>query len=551
MNTSPFSQISSIYGKNHFEIDGPLQLIGRYFGRDFSGLSELGLYAGTDLYEIAEHVDKRGRPQHVMWSIDGERVDRVWLDPSERESLDALVSRYHVNLFPYRDGDWFSHFASEYLISDPGMACVLTVTNQTAYAIFKYGSSEQKSELPGLTGGSLPLKWGATWFTEIQGGSDLGSNTVSAANVNGKWHLNGNTKYFSSDAGLADLALVSARLEGSVPGAKGLSLFLVPEFSSDGKRNFSIRRLKDKSATAAVPTGEVEFQNSEASFIGDPDKGIYYIMEDLMVSRLSNSFGALGVARKSYLEAYFYTGKRSAFGRKLSDHPLVRRDLMEMEIYLEGTLALSFLAVDAFQKSYMETPPYTPKYHFARLLTHIAKNLTADMAAFVSQMAMELHGGIGFLREFPIERLHREALITPIWEGPSNIQALDMLESMQKKKSHIPLLKYLEEMKSEVAEGKDLFQEMTDKISLAIQQSESLPLDQVQFMAKDTLSTIGHSLAVAVLIHAGNKLDSERFLKIANLYAARFVYHRGFSPQSIEDAEEIIRMDQIEKVSAQ
>jgi len=91
------------------------------------------------------------------------------------------------------------------------------------------------------------LLFGATWFTEIQGGSDLGANMVEA-NLNGEnWLLNGTTKYFASNAGLADLALVSARPKGGKNGAKGLSLFAVPKENSKGKRNFMIRRLKRKS----------------------------------------------------------------------------------------------------------------------------------------------------------------------------------------------------------------------------------------------------------------------------------------------------------------
>ena len=97
------------------------------------------------------------------------------------------------------------------------------------------------------------------------------------------------------------------------------------------------------------------------------------------------------------------------------------------------TTAITLKAIHEFQKSFKETPPYTERYHYARLLTHIAKNLTADMSSYVTRLAMELHGGIGFLSEFPVERWHREALITPIWEGTSNIQALDMLEAIVKK----------------------------------------------------------------------------------------------------------------------
>ncbi len=546
MSSSPFSFLSSIYGKNILELDRPFKMFSAYFGQDIEQLTPLGKYAGRELYELAEHVDKRARPELIMWGIDGTRVDRAWLDPSEKSSLERLVVDFGVNRYPYGQNNWFLHFASIYLISDPGIACVLTVTNQTAYAIHKYGNAEQKKLIPSLTGTSEDIRWGATWFTELQGGSDLGSNSVGAEFRNGTWYISGTTKYFSSDAGLADYALVSARRTGGGAGAKGLSLFLVPEFDSSGSRNFTVRRLKDKSGTASVPTGEVEFHNSSATAIGEPDKGIYYIMEDLMVSRLSNAFGALGTARKAYLEAYFYSMKREAFGRKLIDHPLVRRDLMEMEIYLEGTLLLTLLSVDAFQKSWQDTPPYTEKYHMARLLTHVSKNLTADMASFVTQMAMELHGGVGFLREFPIERLHREALITPIWEGPSNIQALDMLESMQKKGSHLPLLKTLDKMGKDISENSDTYQKAVSSIKSAISRTERMSSEDAQFFAKDLLNAIGHGTVVVLLLHAGNLRKDARLVSMAALYYTKFVERKTYGLIDPKVCDSIIRIDGVE-----
>ncbi len=545
MRSSPFSHLSSVYGKNVLDLDKPFLILSSYFGQDMEQLSSLGSYAGRDLYELAEHVDKRARPELIMWGIDGTRVDRAWLDPSEMSALERLVLEYGVNRYPYSMNNWHLHFASIYLISDPGLACVLTVTNQTAYAIQKYGSEDQKKLLPALTGEAKQAMWGATWFTELQGGSDLGANTVTAELLDGEWHINGTTKYFSSDAGLADYALVSARRKGGEAGAKGLSLFLVPEITSDGSRNFMVRRLKDKSGTASVPTGEVEFHESLATPVGDPSKGIYYIMEDLMVSRLSNAFGALGTARKAYLEAYFYSMKRKAFGSNLIDHPLVMRDLMDMEVYFEGTLVLTLLAVESFQKSWKDEPPYSSSYHMARLLTHVSKNLTADMASYVTQLAMELHGGLGFLREFPIERLHREALITPIWEGPSNIQALDMLESMQKKNSHLPLLKMLEDMGKEVSEMKETYERMLTGMKQAISGVGGMKTEDAQFFAKDLLNSIGHSLAVALLIHAGNVKEDRRLLEVASLYQRRFVEKKAYDKVPREVCSSIIRIDEI------
>ena len=112
------------------------------------------------------------------------------------------------------------------------------------------------------------------------------------------------------------------------------------------------------------------------------------------------------------------------------------RDLVDLAVRMAGGTALAFHAIDAFDRSWHDRPPYSPAYHYARFLSHMAKNRTADHSSEITRMAMEMFGGLGFLEEYAVARWHREALITPIWEGPSNIQALDLLEAVQKKRAH-------------------------------------------------------------------------------------------------------------------
>ena len=540
-----YGHLSNSYGRNHFTLDKPLQLMLRYFLGKVPDLTSLGGYAGKELYEVADYVDKVANPRQVMWSIDGERVDEVWLAPSERQALGRLFKEFKVNRPPYRGGTWFDHYASIYLISDPGIACILTVTNQTAYALHKYGTPKQQELVPGMIGEGEVVIYGATWFTELQGGSDLGANKVSATRKGDAWMVDGDTKYFASNAGLADYALVTARPDGAPAGAKGLGLFLVPRRDSAGKRNFDLRRLKEKSATVSVPTGEVEFRGSEAVPVGKLEEGIYYTMEDLMVSRLANSFGALGVARKSYLEAYYYAQKREAFGKTIIQHPLVQRDLVEMEVRLEGSMALAFKAVDQFQKSWMSSPPYDDAYHYGRLLAHIAKNTTAEMASYVSKMAMELHGGIGFLEEYPVERLHREALITPIWEGPSNIQALDMLEVMAKKKAHTALLKDMGRFREGMKEGGEVADTALARMKEALGRISSPDEAEAQFQAKDALNVLGNGIATLMLLGIGNKLGITRFLTAGRLYAVRFLKGEPYPAGVLKEAKDIFAIDEL------
>ena len=539
-----YGRLSHSYGKNHFDVDKPFQLILRYFAPTSLDLSALGAFAGAELYEVADYVDKIGRPRLLPWSIDGDRIDEVWLEPLERQVLERLSKEFAVNRPPYRGGSWFDHYAAIYLISDPGIACILTVTNQTAYALFKYGDPAQKKLIPGLIGESDPRMYGATWFTEIQGGSDQGANRVEALRRGGAWRITGDTKYFSSNAGLADYALVSARPRGSPAGAKGLGLFLVPKIDAKGQRNFTVRRLKDKSATISVPTGEIEFRDAEAEPIGDLRKGIYYLMENLMVSRLSNSFGALGIARKAFLEAYLYAQQRRAFDKVLIDHPLVQRDLLDMEVSIEGSLVLALKAVDQFAKSWKETPPYTEGYHYARLLTHVAKNLTADVAARTTQSAMELLGGIGFLQEYPVERLHREALVLPIWEGPSNIQALDLLEVIAKKNAHLPLLADMRTVRDRIVEGKDGAALAVRRMEESLTSLATASPEVAQFSAKDTLATLGHGIATVLLLAVGDQLKVPRMTLIGRLYASHLLEGKPYSGEVLREARRVFAIDE-------
>ncbi|BAA79340.2 acyl-CoA dehydrogenase [Aeropyrum pernix K1] len=526
-----FGEVSMAYGLNHYLVDKPLRDTLRYFTSKEPDLAGLGEYVGTELYEVAYRVDRLSWPVHVMWSVRGERSDTVLVDPALRRAVDRLMYEYGVNRHPYVGGSWHEHFAGINLVGDPGVGCILTITMQTAYALWKYGGEELKHYYRRLAGLDRPPMIGATWFTEIQGGSDLGANeTVARKAGDGVWLLTG-YKYFASGAGLADIALVTARPEGAPAGAKGLSLFAVPRYRRGGGLNYSVRRLKDKSGTIAVPTGEVELQDSEAYLIGDADKGIYYTLEDLMISRIANSAGAVGIARKAYLEAYNYAKHRRAFGKRIIEHPLVRRDLLEMEVLIEESLALTHKAVDLFEKSTGDRPPYSMTYHYARLMTHIAKNMTAQAAARVTMLAMELFGGIGFLREYAVERWHREALITPIWEGTSNIQALDMLEAMWKKGAHKPLLEDLRALAGD-AYDKGLASKAVEAAEETVRRLASMSPSQAEFNAKYALEDLGHASSTVILENMAAVLGEERYHYVAeivynSLLQRRPVYNPG------------------------
>ena len=523
---------SYAHGKNHWLLEPDLKSILKKYWAGYpeheSELIEFGELAGGRAYALADYVDRTAAPELVMHDLDGRRVDRARLSPAHLAMLKEMA---FINRPPYEGGSWHHHFAYGFLLADPGLYCSLIVTNQTAYAIEKYAPGQRGWLEPLLSGEA----WGATWITETQGGSDLGANSTVARKDGDNWRLYGAEKYFASNAGLADVALVTARPEGATPGPKGIALFLVPRLTEDGELNFIVRRLKRKSATRAVPTGEVEFESSQASLVGDAAQGIYHTLENLTVSRLANAIGAMGLARKAQLESVFRAKNRSAFGKLLIEHPLIRWDLTELAVRTAAGLSLAYHAIDRFDRAWRQVPPYDHEYHYARFLSHLTKNRTAEHAAQATRLAMELFGGLGFLEDYAVSRLHREALVTAIWEGASNIQALDMLEVMHKKSAHEPFLddvlpKLDRANTSEAHLARHLLERTLSELSGYNQ-------EEAHWYSKDALDRLADAAQVALLYDLAESQDEERYARLAAIYARRFIASEPYPAWALSDQE--------------
>ena len=419
---------------------------------------------------ISEAIDRGGTPWVRMFDRFGKRVDEI-LHP--REYWTTLKRGYRAGVVwrALEEKSLIPTYQLMHTISfyDPGVCCPYTVSLGTAVPLAKYGSTELQARfLPQLLRKDDSVWQGATWMTEIEGGSDLGAavKTVARPSEDG-WLLTGE-KYFTSNAG-AELAVVAARPEGGPAGVRGLALFLVPRHRKDGGLNYFIRRLKDKIATRSVPTGEVELRDSEGYLLGAADAGIYLILEVLNLSRIANSVVSVAVAQRAMADALEYAECRRAFGKKIIEHPLLRRQFEERLCGLRAAFALAWEAVRLLNEVWMEKPPYSERYHLFRLVAHLAKYWTAEFAVDTAKWAMEVHGGLGTLAEFGVERWLREAMILAIWEGTSHRQILDGLEVMERKQAHKMLFAQL----AEIAPGKEL-----KEIESDIEQLLKLPVDE-------------------------------------------------------------------------
>ncbi|WP_304459754.1 acyl-CoA dehydrogenase family protein, partial [Alicyclobacillus sendaiensis] len=242
--------------------------------------------------------------------------------------------------------------------------------------------------------------------------------------------------------------------------------------------------------------------------------------------------GAMGIAQKALLEVMHRVRHRRSFGHVLQDHALIRRDLTDFAVRHAGGLALTFQAIDLFDRSWHERPPYSANYHLARLYTHLAKTRTADHAAHLTAMAMELFGGIGFLEEYGIARWHREALITPIWEGPSNIQALDFLETLMK-----------------LGHGDDVIERITSPITRAnapggadaasrlrqeVAALRTLPRTEAEWRAKFVLRMMA-DVAQAASLYQIAETAGERYEKLGHLYLTHFIGGQEYPSWALYD----------------
>lgn len=394
--------------------------------------------------ELSATVDRAGTPWIRQFDRWGRRVDEIVMPAGYRK----LVAQAYTLGAVWRvveENDLATSFAVGYVTAfyDPGLYCPHTVSLSTAVPLFKYGHPVVRERyLPALLRRNETVWQGATWMTEVGGGSDLGANVQTVAVPEGDSYRLTGEKYFCSNVG-AELAVVAARPQGATEGVRGLALFLVPRVRDDGTLNYTVRRIKDKIGTRSVPTGEVELRESIGYLLGTIEIGVYLILEVLNWSRVANSIASVALVQRALDEAERFTQHRVAFGRPLAEHPLMRRQIQQWKDRLPQLFALAWTCVQLLQEVWVQMPPYSERYHLFRLLTHLAKYWTAEMAVQCAKWCMEVHGGHGFLAEFGIERLLREAMVLPIWEGGSHRQMLDALEVMQRRRAHETLWQML------------------------------------------------------------------------------------------------------------
>ena len=418
-------------GGNAYRADRNLQALLRRSApwltkSDAERLSSFGGWVATAVDEQADYTNRFAPPVLDTLDEDGRPRSVVRHNPLYAAVHREVYERGIVGLnYGAARRPYTLTFAMGYLLAqfDISIHCPVTLTGAVAHVLDRFGPAAVRDiYLPRLVRTDGRAMTGGTWVTEKQGGSDVGATRTTARRTNEGVALNG-LKWFASNVD-GGLALTLARPESAADGGAGLGLYLVPARAPDGAPNrYRIRRLKDKLGTRGLATGEIELEDAHAFEVAPPPDGLKTMMAALGYSRIHNAMASAGIQRRAFAEALAHAETRIAFGQHLAAYPMVQDQLVEMQVRVEASVALAFAAARAFDEA-QTTPAEQP---WMRLVTALAKYLTAAWAITATSRAIEILGGNGYTEECPTARLYRDAQVLTVWEGPPNIQALEVL----------------------------------------------------------------------------------------------------------------------------
>jgi butyryl-CoA dehydrogenase len=297
----------------------------------------------------------------------------------------------------------------EIAAGDGATSTILSVQNSVVCGpIFAFGNDDQKTRyLRPLAGGA---KMGCFCLTEPHAGSDAGAITTRAERVGENFVLNG-VKQFITSGKTADVAIVFAVTDKSA-GKKGISAFIVdtdaPGYSAD--------RIEEKLGQRASDTAQVVFTNCRvpaANLLGREGEGYRIALSNLEAGRIGIAAQSIGMARAAFEAALSYARERTSFGKPIVDHQALNFRLADMATALEAARQLVWHAAslrDAGLPCLKEAS--------------MAKLFASEMAERVCSDAIQIHGGYGYVTDFPVERIYRDVRVCQIYEGTSDIQRM-------------------------------------------------------------------------------------------------------------------------------
>jgi alkylation response protein AidB-like acyl-CoA dehydrogenase len=300
-----------------------------------------------------------------------------------------------------------------------------------AVTIGRFGSREQAERwVPRLASGEIS---GAVAMTEPDAGSDVGNISTTAVPENGHWRITGRKQFITNGCG--DVCVVLARTEPGSKGLEGLSLLVAPR-RENGRDNFRVARPEKKNVIRGSATCELSFEGTCAELLGPRGNGFAEILTFMNEARIAVAIQGLGVAEAASRAAHAYAERRVQMGKPIARHEMVADMLLDMETEIAALRALVYRCVSLQDRVLgLERRPGTvPPAELARLKralrdrTPLVKWFGSERVIAITRLAVQVHGGYGVVQDYDVERHYRDALILPIYEGTSQIQALMSLK---------------------------------------------------------------------------------------------------------------------------
>lgn len=387
-----------------------------------------GEIAGTTIADNAEGVDLEG-PHH--------EGDRVRYASGTTDNLDAMVKaglngmtmprRYGGLNFPITP---YTMCAELVAASDAGFGNIWSLQD-CIETLYEFGNEDQHSRfIPRICAGETM----SMDLTEPDAGSDLQSVMLKAtySEEEGCWLLNGVKRFITN--GDADLHLVLARSEEGTTDGRGLSMFIYDKNSG----GVNVRRIENKLGIHGSPTCELVYKNAHAELCGDRKLGlIKYVMALMNGARLGIAAQSVGISQAAYNEGLAYARDREQFGKAIINFPAVYDMLALMKAKLDAGRALLYQcaryvdiykALDDIARERKLTPEERKEQkNFSKLadsLTPLAKGMNSEYCNQNTYDAIQIHGGSGFMMDYPIQRYYRDARITSIYEGTTQLQVV-------------------------------------------------------------------------------------------------------------------------------
>ncbi|MGO1183244.1 MAG: acyl-CoA dehydrogenase family protein [Micrococcaceae bacterium] len=522
-------------------------------------LEKLGADLPDRLFDLADTADKNP-PVLQQYNRAGDRVDEVQIHAAYADLNRIAYEEYGLSALSHRAIHGWSEtpphlvkYIMSYLFiqAEFGLGCPVNMTDAAARTLRKFGDPNVFQTYVDRLISTDPQErfTGAMFMTETQAGTDIAKTETRAVqdpDQDGVWRLTGR-KWFTSNP-TADVVLTLAKYPGGDDTTRGVGLFMLPRVTPSGERNsYTIDRLKDKFGTRSMPSGEITLDGAWALQVGELDRGFRQMAEMINTSRLSNAMRGSALMRRAVTESVDHTRNRVVFGRRLSDQPLMRMNLLDLQLQAEASLGMVFYAGDQLQRG---DHGEERSANLIRVLTPIAKHYICKKARWVTGEAMEIRGGNGYIEDFPNARLVRDAHLGSIWEGASNVIALDVLRCLRKFGSHRIIADAMSEKLAslegtDAAEGArhllEVWQDLRRRgdvlLELDRDAAEAMIGRYTDAMAEAIMATLLQEQAeFEIRTH-----DRHRTLMVANTYVQRVVLgDDGAAPMALRWVDEIL-----------